>query len=249
MRSALLPCAVLLLAAMPASADDVPNLSRVIVCKLIKNDVERLRCYDRALSEAPADAPSQSTADAADTTRVVEGSWHVSEGRSAADGTPQFVAALEALGGRAALILRCQHGRTDVYVALQSYVGAATPLSVTYTFNDGAATDTRWLPAQEGNALFVPTPTLAIEFIRSLPDQGKLALTVHDFIGRAEQIGFKLGPVAELREKIAASCNWPVGNPPAGTTPTATLAPPAGKLVYVQPNQHRWNVSAHHPRP
>src|SRR5262249_5288165 len=156
-----------------------------------KDDGERLRCYDRALSEAPADAPSQIMTDATGTARVVEGSWHVSEGKSATDGTPQLVAALEALGGRAALILRCEHGRTEAYVTLQSYVGAATPLPVTYAVNDGTATDTRWLPAQEGNALFAPTPTTAIEFIRALPDQGTLVLTVHDFIGRAEQMRFK----------------------------------------------------------
>src|SRR5262249_32814907 len=156
-----------------------PNLSRVVTCKLIKDDAERLRCYDRALSEAPADAPSQVIADPAGTTRVVEGSWHVSEGTSGADGTPQVVAALEAIGGRAARILRCQRGRTEAYVTLQSYVGAAAPLPVTYTINDAAASEARWLPAQEGNALFVPTPSLAVEFIRSLADQGTLALTVH----------------------------------------------------------------------
>jgi Type VI secretion system VasI, EvfG, VC_A0118 len=243
----ILACAALPFGLMPATAEELPNLSRVIICKLIKDDVERLRCYDRALSEAPADAPSQTVTDTAGTARVIEGSWHVSEGKSATDGTPQLVAALEALGGRAALILRCQHGRTEAYVTLQSYVGAATPLPVTYTINDGTATDTRWLPSQEGNALFVPTPTIAIAFIRSLSDQATLALTVHDFIGRTEQMRFKLGPIAELRDKIAASCNWPADTPQAGTPPAPPPAATAGKLVYVPAHQHRWNVSARHP--
>jgi hypothetical protein len=57
----LLPCAALQFGLTSAFADELPNLSRVIVCKLIKDDAERLRCYDRALSEAPADAPSQVT--------------------------------------------------------------------------------------------------------------------------------------------------------------------------------------------
>jgi hypothetical protein len=243
----ILPCTTLLFGLTPALADDLPNLSRVIVCKLIKDDAERLRCYDRALSEAPADAPSQVTTAPVGETHVVEGSWHVSEGKSATDGSPHLTAALEALGGRGALILRCQHGRTEAYVTLQAYVGAAMPLPVTYTINDGAPAETRWLPAQDGNALFVPTPTVAIEFIRSLPDQGTLALTVHDFIGRGEQLRFKLGPIAELREKIAASCNWPVASPPASSTWAAPPVAVAGKLVYIAPNQHRWNVSVRHP--
>jgi hypothetical protein len=95
----------------------------------------------------------------------------VSVGRSPNDDTPQLVAALEALGGKAALVFRCQQGRTDAYVTLQAYVGAAQPLPVNYKVNDGQEITTRWLPAKDGNALFVPTPTLAVEFIRSLPSE------------------------------------------------------------------------------
>jgi hypothetical protein len=100
----LLPCVVLQFGLTPVFADELPNLSRVIVCKLIKDDAERLRCYDRALSEAPADAPSQVTTAPVGETHVVEDSWHVSEGKSATDGSPQLTAALEAVGGRGALI-------------------------------------------------------------------------------------------------------------------------------------------------
>jgi hypothetical protein len=229
-----------------ARAGDLPNLSRVIVCKLIKDDLERLHCYDRSLSEAPAGAPSQDVPDSANAARFAEGSWQVSEGKSPTDGTSTLTAVLEALGGKAALVLRCQHQRTEVYVTLQSYVGAAQPLPVAYTINDGPPSETRWLPAQEGNALFVPTPTAAIDFIRALPEQGTLSLTVHDFIGRGQQLQYKLGPVTELRDKIAASCQWPASGPVASGPPPAA-APPSGKLTYIPPNQHRWNISVRHP--
>ena len=49
--------AALLLAEASSYADEIPNLSRVIDCKLIRDEAERLRCYDRALNEAPANAP------------------------------------------------------------------------------------------------------------------------------------------------------------------------------------------------
>ena len=58
--------AALLLADASSYADEIPNLSRVIDCKLIKEEAERLRCYDRALNEAPANAPSRATPDAVD---------------------------------------------------------------------------------------------------------------------------------------------------------------------------------------
>lgn len=230
-----------------ARADDLPNLSRVIVCKLITDDLERLHCYDRALSEAPAGAPSQSMPESANAARFAEGSWQVSEGKSPTDGTPTLTAVLEALGGKAALILRCQRQRTEVYVTVQSYVGAAQPLPVTYTINDGPPIETRWLPAQEGNALFVPTSTAAIDFVRALPEQGTLSLTVHDFIGRGQQLQYKLGPVTELRDKIAASCQWPASGPISSAAPPPAAAPPSGKLIYIPPSQHRWNVLVRHP--
>jgi type VI secretion system VasI family protein len=238
-----------------APADELPNLSRVVVCKLIKDDTERLRCYDRALSEAPSDAPSQATPDSANAAREIEGNWHVSEGKSVTDDTSILTAALEALGGKAALVLRCQHDRTEVYVTTQSYMGAAQPLAVTYSINDGPATETRWLPAQEGNALFVPTPTAAIDFIRTLSDQGTLSLTLHDFIGRAQQLQYKLGPMTELRDKMAVTCHWPASTQPVNAAPPqpANAGPPrpvppsSAKLIYIPANQHRWNISVRHP--
>jgi hypothetical protein len=244
--------AALLLADGSSYADEIPNLSRVIDCKLIKEEAERLQCYDRALNEAPVNAPSKATPDAVDTSRSVEGGWVVSLGKSPNDDTPQLVAALEAIGGKGALVFRCQQGRTDVYVTLQAYVGAAQPLPVAYTLNSGPEIATRWLPAKDGNALFVATPTLAVEFIRSLPREATLDLTIHDFAGRGELLQFKLGPVSDLRDKMADVCGWPA--PPQEQQQSEVVQQPkaqptgaASKLVYVPLSQHRWNVSIRHP--
>ena len=250
---ATVPCmAAILLADAPTYADEIPNLSRVIDCKLIKEEADRLRCYDRALNEAPSNAPSRATPEAVGGTHFAEGSWVVSAGKSPSDETPQIVGALEALGGKGALVFRCQQGRTDAYVTLQAYVGAAQPLPVTYTINNGQEVATRWLPAKDGNALFVPTPTLAVEFIRSLPPEATLDLTIHDFVGRGELLQFKLGPISDLRDKMADVCGWPV-QPQADQQPQVVQQPKpqpntaASKLVYVPLGQHKWNVSIRHP--
>jgi hypothetical protein len=247
------PCmAVLLLGDAASYADEIPNLSRVIDCKLIKEEAERLRCYDRALNEAPANAPSRDTPDATDPTRFAQGSWVVSVGRSPYDDTPQLVAALEALGGKAALVFRCQQGRTDAYVTLQAYVGAAQPLPVNYKVNDGQEMMTRWLPAKDGNALFVPTPTLAMEFIRSLPSEATLILTIHDFVGRGEILEFKLGPVSDLCDKMASACDWPAPQLEQSQPKVSNqvVMPPnnaSGSLAFVPITQHKWNVLIRHP--
>ena len=247
------PCmAVLLFADGPSYGDEIPNLSRVIDCKLMKDEAERLRCYDRALNEAPASAPSRATPDAADANRFTQGSWVVSLSKSPSEDTPQIVAALEALGGKGALVFRCQQGRTDAYVTLQAYVGAAQPLPVAYTINNGPEIATRWLPAKDGNALFVPTATLAVEFIRSLPADATLDLTIHDFVGRGELLQFKLGPISDLREKMADACGWPGQPQEQQQLQVVQQAKPqpssaSSKLAYVPLSQHKWNVSIRHP--
>jgi Type VI secretion system VasI, EvfG, VC_A0118 len=243
--------ALLLLADASTYADEIPNLSRVIDCKLINEQAERLRCYDRALNEAPANAP-RATPDAVDPSRFAQGSWVVSVGKSPSDDTPQMVAALEAIGGKGALVFRCQQGRTDAYVTLQAYVGAAQPLPVAYTINNGQEIATRWLPAKDGNALFVPTATLAIEFIRSLPPEATLDLTIHDFVGRSEPLQFKLGPISDLRDKMADVCGWPVEQQEQRQPQVIQQVKPqpssaASKLAYVPLGQHKWNVLIRHP--
>src|SRR6516165_7609504 len=250
---ATVPCIAALLLADPATyADEIPNLSRVVDCKLIKEEAERLRCYDRALNEAPANAPSRATPDTADATRFAQGNWVVSLDKSPSDDTPQMVAALEAIGGKGALVFRCQQGRTDAYVTLQAYVGAAQPLPVAYTINNGQEIATRWLPAKDGNALFVPTAALAVEFIRSLPPDASLDLTIHDFVGRGELFQFKLGPLSELRDKMADACGWPGQPQEQQQLQVVQQAKPqpnsaSSKLAYVPLSQHKWNVSIRHP--
>ena len=250
---ATVPCmAAILLADAPSYADEIPNLSRVIDCKLIKEETERLRCYDRAVSEAPADAPSRASSDSVDTSHFPHGSWVVSLGKSPNDDTPQLVAVLEALGGKGALVFRCQQGRTDAYVTLQAYVGAAQPLPVAYTINNGQEIATRWLPAKDGNALFVPTAALAVEFIRSLPPDASLDLTIHDFVGRGELFQFKLGPLSELRDKMADVCGWPVQQQEQQQPQVVQQVKPqpssgSSKVAYVPLAQHKWNVLIRHP--
>ena len=263
-------CAIFLLAAASARAQEIPNFSRVMLCKAIKDDAERLRCFDRALSAAPADPTAQTTKEAS---TWVEGEWRVSEGKSSTEDSPRLAAVLEAVGGVAALIVRCQDIRTDVYVTVRTYIGSAEPLPVTYTIDGSAEVATRWLPAREGNAVFAPTPTLAIAFIRSLADQATLVIKIRDFQGRRDEFTFHLGPIADVRARIAEFCKWPAEHttatapvPPQGSPPQSTtaqgLAPqiaapqragpqravPRGKVVSVPHGRQRWDVSARHPQ-
>ena len=94
--------------------------------------------------------------------------------------------------------------------------------------------------------------TLAIEFIRSLPPEATLALTIHDFVGRGELLQFKLGPISDLRDKMADVCGWPVQQQEQQQPQVVQQAKPqpnsaSSKLAYVPLTQHKWNVSVRHP--
>jgi len=222
------------------------DFRQVVLCKSLRDDAARLQCFDRAVSNAP-------TARVVDTKLIeVESDWQISESRSPADDSIQFAAVLPAVEGTAAFVLRCNNRTTDVYISLRTYVGGVEPLPLTYRFDDGPATETRWNPSREGGAIFVGTPTLAIAFARTLPDDATFYVKARDFQGRSTDLTFKLGPVSDIRSKIAAACRWPEPSVPPAATTTAKPGPPAAAAAPVKQVRHRniparqqgWNINA-----
>jgi hypothetical protein len=244
-RLALLAAAAWMSAAGCANAQELLDFRQVILCKSLRGDAERLQCFDRALSNAPTErTPPAKVVE-------IESDWQISENHSPADDLPQFAAVLQADDGTAALVMRCNNKVTDVYINLRTYVGGIEPLPVTYRFNDGAPIETRWLPSREGGAIFLGTSALAIAFARTLPDDATFYVKVRDFQNRSTDLTFKLGPVSDIRAKVAAACEWADSASPApAQVAAATDAPSvvaATTRVYkhrhVQGRQQRWNIN------
>ena len=240
--------AVLAAANVPAHAQDLLDFRQVILCKSLRDDAARLQCFDRAVSDAPSERTRGNTAAV-----EVESDWQITESRSPADDLPRFAAVLQAVEGTAALVLRCQDKVTEVYINLRTYVGGVEPLPIAYRFNDGTVTEARWIPSREGSAIFLGTPTLAIAFVRTLPDDATFYAKVRDFQGRTTDLSFKLGPVSDIRDKIAAACQWaelpapPVTQaaiPGSSAAPTPPAPVRIVKHQHVQARQQRWNISA-----
>ncbi|MGZ3410196.1 MAG: type VI secretion system-associated protein TagO [Xanthobacteraceae bacterium] len=234
-------------AILPAGAQELLDFRQVILCKSLRDNTERLQCFDRAVSSAPSERTQ------AGNVVEVESAWQITESRLPTDNLPRFAAVLQADEGTAALVLRCNDKITDVYVNLRTYVGGVEPLPITYRFNDDAPTETRWLPSREGGALFLGTPTLAIAFARTLPDDATLYVKVRDFQNRSTDMTFKLGPVSDIRDKIAAACQWP-DSPPAAQVAQSSAIAGGGtsksaptrvvKHQHLQAHQQRWNINA-----
>jgi hypothetical protein len=232
--------------ALPALGQDLLDFRKVILCKGLRDDAARLQCFDRAVSEAPTErTPGGNVVE-------VESDWQVTESRSPADDSQRIAAVLQAVEGTAALVLRCSDKITEVYINLRTYVGGVEPLPIAYRFNDGVTTETRWIPSREGGAIFLGTPTLAIAFARTLPDDATFYVKAKDFQNRSTDLTFKLGPVSDVRDKIAAACKWPPEQQQQQTpriaqasTPTAVPTPVrVVKHKHVQAAQQRWNISA-----
>lgn len=233
------------LAAVPGRAQELLDFRQVILCKSLRDNAERLQCFDRAVSNAPSERTQASNA------VEIESDWQITESSSPADNAPRFAAVLQAAESTAALVLRCNDRTTDVYINLRTYVGGVEPLPVIYRFNDGTPTEARWSPSREGGALFVGTPTLAIAFARTLPDDATLYVKVRDYQNRSTDLSFRLGPVSDVRNKVAAACQWPDAAPApvaqAAVAPAPATNPAPLRIVkhkHVQARDQRWNISA-----
>jgi hypothetical protein len=228
--------------AMPSRGQDLLDFRQVILCKSLRDNAARLQCFDRAVSDAPTEHTRNSNI------VEVESDWQITESRSPADDLPRIAAVLQAVEGTAALVLRCNDRVTEVYINLRTYVGGVEPLPIAYRFNDGPTVEARWNPSREGGAIFLATPTLAIAFARTLPDDATFYVKVRDFQNRSTDLTFKLGPVSDVRSKVASACQWP--EPLATSAAQAAASVPVSAPARVVKHQHipaqqqRWNISA-----
>jgi hypothetical protein len=78
---------------------------------------------------------------------------------------------------------------------------------------------------QQGGRCFAPS---AIQFIRSLPDKGRLFIRATGYGGETVEGEFNLANVSDVREKISAAC---VGAKPAA--PAMQVQPPRGGASYL----------------
>jgi len=201
----------------PASAQSVlETLAGIKFCRTLKDDGQRLKCFDGLFAEKPSEQPSSKSPD-------VEVTWTVTESKSPIDDSPQVTAILAAIGSDAQLVLRCKERDTDVmFGGPLTYLGSGQSIKVLVRIDDAKPIETMWLPSTGGQAVFAPS---AIQFIRALSDKGKLFVRAFGYGGKTVDGEFQLGNVSDVRQKIALACNWP-GERAKGSSPQK-IAPAA----------------------
>ena len=228
--------------AVPASAQAPLNLGLLVICTQLKDEAQRLQCFDRLVEDSLKAATASTAPKNATNTQAQD--WKITESKSPVDDAPQMAAVLESSDGGAALIMRCHDKMSDAFINTHTFIGSE-PMRIIYRTNKDAAVDTRWLASKTGDSVFVPGE-IFFPFIRALPQDGELGVRLFDLQGRTLDFTFKLGPVAEVRDLLTAKCGWPVEQRPDGVAaarPSATPSPRLAKSIVPQHAQ-RWNVTS-----
>ncbi len=172
----------------------------VRACRQVKDDAERLKCYDR-LDTSASNAPRgqrESKADAAT-------GWVVNDEKSPLDDTPLVSAALTSGDGKATLLLRCKDRKTEVAVSIRGFIKCGSDVRVTYRIDQAQATEAPWNAHSSCYLALAPSP---IPFIQSLTDDGKVYVRMFDHHGAPYDSLFNLGKVSNIRSRLAEACDW-----------------------------------------
>jgi len=146
--------------------------------------------------------------------------WIVSETTSPVDYAPLTTAMIRLpLGVQHApntLAIRCLGGRTEFLVRTEGIWRAsrAREVQVDYRINDQPSVRLAWTASADGKTASYKDD--AIGFLQSLPEGGRLKISVLDGPGPGHEATFQLAGLDAVREKIAAACKW---------------APPANKIT------------------
>jgi Type VI secretion system VasI, EvfG, VC_A0118 len=195
-------------------ADDA--ISRSKACFQLERALQS-ECLEN-LSRESADKNNQNSEEPA------ARSWVVSETTSPVDYSPMISATTSsqavAKDAPSILMIRCRSQRTDLLVSTEGswHASRANELQVDLRVNDQPAVRMQWIASSDGRTAIFKDD--AIRFLRSLPDGGRITVSVSDWQGMAHEASFQLTGLNVIRQKIAVACKW---------TPAADRAAPAGR--------------------
>ncbi|MET4117850.1 hypothetical protein ABIB85_004466 [Bradyrhizobium sp. JR1.5] len=170
------------------------------VCKKIPSDADRLKCFDTIGKQAEDQ-------DSSTEPNPVKDKWTFRGSKSPIDDSDQLVAMLQGEAGEALLILRCWENKSEAVFIPPDLVisGTGNRYDLLIRINGDSPASVAGLGSTNGRAIFVPN---ARDFMKLLPDQGKLFIRATGFQGRSSDSTFLLNDVTAARNRIAETCRW-----------------------------------------
>jgi hypothetical protein len=192
-------------------------VSQAVRSQPADDPIARLKaCFqlERALQSECLEHLSRELADRKNQNSAEQGAqnWIVSETMSPVDYSPMITAATSsqavAKDAPAIFAIRCRGQHTDLLVSTEGSwrTSRANELQVQLTINDQPAIKMQWIASSDGRtALFKDD---AVRFLRSLPDGGRILVSVSDTSGEMHEATFQLTGLNAVRQKIATACKW-----------------------------------------
>jgi hypothetical protein len=173
------------------------------------------------LPEKPAAVSPDRPARAVDSrSKPADTDWLVSETTSPVDYAPLTTAAIRlpfsVKDAPTTLAMRCRGRRTDLLVRTEGIwrVSRAGEVQVDYQINDQPSVRLAWTASTDGKTASYKDDAAGL--LQSLPEGGRLKISVRDGPGPSHEATFQLAGLDAVREKIAVACKW---------------APPANKIT------------------
>jgi len=173
------------------------------------------------LPEKPAAVSPDRPARAVDSrSKPADTDWIVSETTSPVDYAPLTTAAIRlpfsVKDAPTTLAMRCRGRRTDLLVRTEGIwrVSRAGEVQVDYQINDQPSVRLAWTASTDGKTASYKDDAAGL--LQSLPEGGRLKISVRDGPGPSHEATFQLAGLDAVREKIAVACKW---------------APPANKIT------------------
>jgi hypothetical protein len=192
-------------------------VSQPVCSQPADNPISRLKsCFqlERALQPECLEKLSRELSDTQNhnSAQLATRSWIVSETVSPVDYSPLIVATISShpvgKDAPATFIISCRGQRTHLLVNTEGSWRAsrANELQVDFRVNDQPAVRMQWIASSDGRTATFKGD--AVEFLRSLPDGGRITVSVSDWQGATHETSFQLTGLDPIRQKIAAACKW-----------------------------------------
>lgn len=170
------------------------------VCKKIPTDAERLKCFD-AIGPKPK-TPDEEGKDPT----PIKGKWVYTESKLPVDDSAELTALLLGEPGQSLLIFRCKESQTEaMFIPDGVFIGASNRVDLLVRIDSNPAETIVAQAGTNGRALFISP---AANFMRLLPDNGKLFLRASGFQSRQSDGTFALAEVSAARDRVAETCHW-----------------------------------------
>jgi len=182
----------------------IPNTMELALCRLIRDNMARLACFDRQFRPGQPDGPAIFS--------TFPTTWEIEDSTSKLDDSPEVTAALRSTTGTGLLTLRCRDRITEATVRIENFPYSDDILKVVYRINRAAPVTSPWQGSVNDRSVVLPVTAESIALLRALPDDGRFLVRLYDRQGGSYEAEFQLGQVSQARARVAKACDWSAGS-------------------------------------